>query len=338
MTPFYLRNFLRLCDFNLKDISLLINNAKILKFKKLINKEKKLLKKKNIVLIFEKESTRTRCSFEVAAFDQGAKTTYLGNKNTHIGYKESIEDTAETLGKLYDGILYRGNSHKIIEKLAKYSKIPVWNGLTNYFHPTQIVSDLLTIQEIFYNKPIKKIKIAYIGDAKNNISNSLIEASNLFKFRLNLISNKKYLPKKKFFKKYNININKNKKNIFMTENIEIGIKNVDLIYTDVWISMGEKIEKQEQKINLLKNYQVNEEILKLTNNPFIKVFHCLPALHNKKTTFGKKIIKKFNLKNGVEITNKVFKINKKIIFQQSENRLHIVKSLLINTLLKNFSI
>ncbi|NIG99303.1 MAG: ornithine carbamoyltransferase [Buchnera aphidicola (Periphyllus acericola)] len=331
MNPFYLRNFLKLSDFNSENILFLLNFSEKIKFKKIIQKEKKFLKNKNLALIFEKKSTRTRCSFEIAAFDQGAKTTYLGPKDTHLGYKESIEDTAETLGKMYDGILYRGYKQKIIKKLAKYSKIPIWNGLTNEHHPTQILSDLLTIKEIFPQKNINQIKITYIGDSTNNISNSLLEASNLLNFKLSLISPKKYFPKKKFFNKYS-NI---KKNIKLTEDIEIGIKNADIVYTDVWISMGEKIENQEEKIISLKKYQVNKKILKLSKNPFVKVFHCLPALHNKKTIFGKEIIKKFNLKNGVEITDDIFNLNKKIIFQQSSNRVHIMKSLIINCLIKN---
>ncbi|WP_343183390.1 ornithine carbamoyltransferase [Buchnera aphidicola] len=330
MNPFYLRNFLRLNDFNKKDILFLLNFSKKIKFKKLINKEKKFLKNKKIVLIFEKESTRTRCSFEAASFDQGAHTTYLGPGNTHLGYKESIEDTAETLGKIYDGILYRGHEHKKIKKIAKFSKIPVWNGLTNTYHPTQILSDLLTIKEIFPNKKINQIKISYIGDSKNNISYSLLEAANLLNFKLSLISPKEYLPKKKTLKKY-LNI---KNNVLLTDNIEQGIYKTDIIYTDVWISMGEKIEQQEEKINKLKFYQVNEKILYLSKNPCVKVFHCLPALHNNKTKFGKNIIKKFNLKNGVEITNNVFNSNKKIIFLQSSNRVHVVKSLIINSLIQ----
>jgi ornithine carbamoyltransferase len=328
MNPFYLRNLLRLNDFSKKDILFLIKSAEKLKFKKKVQQEKKKLKNKNIVLLFEKESTRTRCSFEIAAFDQGAKTTYLGPGNTHLGYKESIEDTSETLGKIYDGIIYRGHKHSNIEKIAKYSKIPVWNGLTDSFHPTQILSDILTIKEIFKDISIKKMKIAYIGDSRNNIANSLIEASQILNFHLILISPKKYFPKKNIIKK-------ERKNILCTEDIEIGVKNVHLIYTDVWISMGEKIDKQEKKINLLKKYQVNEKILKYTKNPFIKVFHCLPALHDHKTDFGKKVIKKFNLKNGVEITDEVFQANRKTIFQQSENRVHIVKSLLIHGLIKS---
>ncbi|WP_343187625.1 ornithine carbamoyltransferase [Buchnera aphidicola (Periphyllus koelreuteriae)] len=330
MNPFYLRNFLKLNDFNKKDILFLLNFSKKIKFKKSINKEKKFLKNKKIVLIFEKESTRTRCSFEAASFDQGAHTTYLGPGSTHLGYKESIEDTAETLGKIYDGILYRGHEHKKIKKIAKFSKIPVWNGLTNTYHPTQILSDLLTIKEIFPNKKINQIKISYIGDSKNNISHSLLEAANLLNFKLSLISPKEYLPKKKTLKKY-LNI---KNNVLLTDNIEQGIYKTDIIYTDVWISMGEKIEQQEEKINKLKFYQVNEKILYLSKNPCVKVFHCLPSLHNNKTKFGKNIIKKFNLKNGVEITNNVFNSNKKIIFLQSSNRLHVVKSLIINSLIQ----
>ncbi|CAL4322061.1 Ornithine carbamoyltransferase subunit I [Buchnera aphidicola (Chaitophorus sp. 3695)] len=337
MNSFYLRNFLRLKNFKKQDILFLIKYAQKLKFEKIMKQEQKNLKNKNIVLIFEKESTRTRCAFEVASFDQGAKITYLNAKDIHIGYKESIADTALTLGKMYDGIVYRGHQHKNIEKLAKYAKIPVWNGLTKSFHPTQILSDILTIKEIFLKKNIKNIKIAYIGDAKNNISNTLIEAANLLNFNLSVISPKKYLPNKEFLNFYNIKINKKSNNILFTDNIKKGIYQADIIYTDVWISMGENSDKIKKKISLLKNYQVNKKILKLTQNPFVKVFHCLPALHDKKTIFGKKIIQKFNLKNGVEITDEVFKSNQKIIFQQSSNRVHIVKALMICSLIKKIN-
>ncbi|HET9678828.1 MAG TPA: ornithine carbamoyltransferase [Buchnera sp. (in: enterobacteria)] len=335
MNTLYKKNFLKLSDYSVSEIKKIINLASFLKKKKEKINKKKILKNKKIVLIFEKESTRTRCSFEVASFEQGANITYLGPKDTHLNYKESIEDTTEILSSLYDLIVFRGNRHKSIETFSKLSKIPVLNALTNKFHPTQLLADLLTIQEnLPKNKKIEEITCAYVGDAKNNISNSLIEASNLIGFNLRIIAPKKYWPEPSFLHKIKKNNNFDNKNIICTENIEKGINQVDFIYTDVWVSMNEKLEIWEEKISLLKKYQINNSMLELTNNPQIKILHCLPALHDLKTTLGKKIIKNFELKNGIEITDEVFQKNKKIILEQSINKLHTIKSILIFTLNK----
>ncbi|AEO08157.1 ornithine carbamoyltransferase [Buchnera aphidicola] len=337
MNNLYKRNCLRLLDFNLLELEHIIKLSKKLKQNKKNNEEIQLLKKKNIALIFEKESTRTRCAFELAAFDQGAHITYLGPGSTHIGKKESIEDTAKILGRLYDGIQYRGHNHKTIEILAKYSKVPVWNGLTEKFHPTQLFADLLTIQEIFPNKKFHEIKCAYVGDTRNNIGNSLLEAALLCNFDLRFIAPKKYWPEKKLLKFYQAKTSDHTSNIICTENIQQGVKNVDFIYTDVWVSMGESKETWKQKIQLLHNYQVNSAMLDMTNNPNVKVLHCLPALHDDNTEIGKDLFKKYGFKNGVEITNDVFQKNEKIIFEQAENRLHTIKAILISSLLKQIN-
>ncbi|CAL4043141.1 Ornithine carbamoyltransferase subunit I [Buchnera aphidicola (Tetraneura ulmi)] len=336
MNTLYKKNFLKLSDYSVSEIKKIINFSIFLKKEKEKKNNKKFLKNKKIVLIFEKESTRTRCSFEVASFEQGANITYLGPKDTHLNYKESIEDTTEILSNLYDLIVFRGNEQKSIETFSKFSKIPVLNALTNKFHPTQLLADLLTIQEnLPKNKKIEEIICAYVGDAKNNISNSLIEASILIGFKLRIVAPKKYWPNLSFLNTNNIKNNIFNKNIICTENISDGVNQVDFIYTDVWVSMNEKLEKWEEKILSLKKYQINDSMLELTKNPKIRVLHCLPALHDLKTKLGKTIMKKFGFKNGIEITDKVFRKNKKIILEQSENKLHTIKSMLIFILNKN---
>lgn len=337
MKTIYKKDFLRLFDFTAKEIIYLIELASILKKKKKQNLENKKLLNKNIALIFEKESTRTRCSFEVAAYDQGAFVTNLNSKNSQIGYKESIKDTARVLDKIYHGIQYRGYDQSIIEELANYSSVPVWNGLTNEFHPTQLLADLMTIKEnIPSGKYFNEIILSYIGDARNNISNSMLEAAAIFGFDLRLISPKKYYPKNKFFNICKEISEYNGGKIIVTENIEYGIKNTDFIYTDVWVSMGEHEIEWNERISKLKKYQVNLSILKKSLNPKIKFLHCLPSFHDRKTILGNRIINKYNLNSkGIEVTNDIFESKKSLVFQQSENRLHTIKSLLISTLCKN---
>lgn len=338
MNYLYQRDFLRLLDFSDTELeNIIILSEKLKKIKK-NNQEIQLLKQKNIALIFEKESTRTRCSFEIAAFDQGAHVTYLGPGSTHLGTKESIEDTAKVLSRLYDGIEYRGHNHEVIETLAKYSSVPVWNGLTEKFHPTQIISDLLTIKEIFPKKQFFEIKCAYIGDANNNIANTLLEASSILGIDLRLISPKQFWPEKNILNSCQEKAKKNKKQIICTEDIEQGVKNVDFIYTDVWVSMGEPKEIWKKRIKLLKNYQVNQNLINMTNNPNIKVLHCLPALHDKNNMIVKSVLKEYDLEYGIEITDDIFQKNQKIIFEQSENRLHTIKAILISSLVQDINI
>ncbi|AZP36309.1 Ornithine carbamoyltransferase chain F [Candidatus Annandia adelgestsuga] len=340
MKTIYKKDFLRLFDFTAQEIIYLIELAILLKKKKYKNKENKVLKNKNIVLIFEKESTRTRCSFEVAAYDQGAFVTNLNYKNSQIGYKESIKDTARVLDKIYDGIQYRGFDQSVINKLAYYSRVPVWNGLTNQFHPTQLLADLMTIKENMpLNKYFNEIIISYIGDTKNNISNSLLEAAAIFGFDLRLISPKKYYPEKKFFNICKEISESNGGKIIVTDNIKLGVKDSDFLYTDVWLSMGESSKKWKERVSILKTYQVNTLMLKNSFNPKIKFLHCLPSFHNEDSILGKEIIKNHKLSSkGIEVTNNIFESNNSLVFKQSENRLHTIKSLLISTLYKNNNI
>jgi len=337
MNDLYQRDCLRLLDFTSLELQNIIILAQKLKKYKKNNQEIQLLKKKNIALIFEKESTRTRCSFEVAAFDQGAHVTYLGPGSTHLGTKESIEDTAKILGRLYDGIQYRGHNHTTVEILAKNSKAPVWNGLTEKFHPTQLLADLLTIKEIFPEKNFYEIKCAYVGDTRNNMGNSFLEAASLIGLDLRLVAPEEYWPEKSLFKFCQKQTRNKKGNIICTKNIEEGVKNVDFIYTDVWVSMGESEKKWEKRIQLLKSYQVNRSMLDSTQNKKIKVLHCLPALHDHKTKIGRSKLKKYGFKNGMEITDDVFQKNQQTIFEQAENRLHTIKAILISSLLQNIN-
>ncbi|BBI01291.1 ornithine carbamoyltransferase [Buchnera aphidicola (Nipponaphis monzeni)] len=336
MNTLYKRNFLRLLDYTNEEITYLINLALTLKNKKKQKQEKQCLLKKNIILIFEQESTRTRFAFETAAFDQGAHVTYIGPGTIHMGYKESIQDTSKILSQYYNAIQYRGKSHQTIELLSKNSTIPIWNGLTNKFHPTQLLADLLTIQEnSFKNKPLSEISWAYIGDTRNNIGYSILEATVLMGLDLRLIAPKKYWPDKDFLNKCILQGKKSNAKILCTEDIETGVNNVDYIYTDVWISMGDSKNIWYDKICDLKKYQVNSKVLSLTKNINTQILHCLPALHNSQTIIGNYLSNKYDLNDGVEITNEMFKSKNSIVFKQAENRLHTIKALMVATLCKN---
>ncbi|PPI88618.1 ornithine carbamoyltransferase [Candidatus Pantoea edessiphila] len=334
MCHLYKRHFLRLLDFSRDEINYLIRLSSRLKQAKKSLNEIQYLKGKNIVLIFEQNSTRTRCSFEVAAYDQGANVTYLNQFDTQIGNKESIKDTARVLGRIYDGIEYRGFSQKSIEQIAKYAGIPVWNGLTSEFHPTQLIADLLTIQEHLPDKKLNEIKLVYVGDARNNIGNSILEASALLGIKLRILSPKVLWPKNNFIK-YCLKISKhNGGGIIFTDNIIDGVKNVDFIYTDIWVSMGEMEENWKERIDLLRNYQVNNNMLSLTNNPHVKFLHCLPSLHDENTILGSELSGKYNFHNGIEVSNEVFESKNSIVFDQAENRVHAIKAIMVATLVK----
>lgn len=331
MSQLYQRSFLRLMDFNIDEIQFLLNLAKNLKYQKFNQTEIPKLLGKNIVLIFENSSTRTRCAFEVAAFDQGAHVTCLTPDISQIGHKESIKDTAKILGRMYHGIQYRGYNQETVTTLAQYSNVPVWNGLTKEFHPTQLLADLMTMKEQVPHKSFHQMKLAYVGDAKNNIGNSLLEAATITGFDLRLVSPKELWPVQEllFIREKN---KSNNNNITFTENIKDGVRNVDFLYTDVWVSMGENEKVWEKRIKLLFPYQVNQDMIGFTNNPNVKFLHCLPALHNHETTIGKKIVNKYHLTNGLEVTNEVFESEYSIVFDQAENRLHTIKALMISTL------
>ncbi|CAL4042996.1 Ornithine carbamoyltransferase subunit I [Buchnera aphidicola (Takecallis arundicolens)] len=332
MNNLYKKHCLKIKDLTKHEINQIINLAEVIKKARNKKQEIKYLKNKKIALIFEQESTRTRCSFEVAAFEQGAQVTYLGAGNTHLGYKESISDTMQVLNRLYNGIGYRGIHHNNIKILSHYSKIPIWNALTKKYHPTQLLADLLTIKENTINKSVSEITLAYVGDASNNIANTLLELALIIGFKLHLVAPKEYWPKSDVIQKM---YKTNKKKFLCTENIKEGVKKADFIYTDVWVSMGDKKNEWDKKINLLKKYQINQKLLSYTKNYNIQVLHCLPALHDQNTIIGKKCSTLYNLPDGIEITNEIFQSHKKIIFNQSENKLHTIKALMILTLKKN---
>ncbi|WP_343128046.1 ornithine carbamoyltransferase [Buchnera aphidicola (Takecallis taiwana)] len=332
MNSLYKKHFLKMQDCTKYEINQIINLAQVIKKNRNNKQEIKYLKNKKIALVFEQESTRTRCSFEVAAFEQGAQISYLGSGNIHLGYKESLADTIQVLNRLYDGIGYRGLQHNNIKILSHYAKIPIWNALTKKYHPTQLLADLLTIKEYTVNKLVSEITLVYVGDASNNIANTLLELSLIIGFKLRLVSPKEYWPKSNIIDKI---YKDNKKNFLCTENIQSGVKDADFIYTDVWLSMGDSKKEWDKKIHLLKKYQINQQLLSYTKNYNVKVLHCLPALHDQNTVISKKISELYNLQDGIEITNEVFQSNKDIIFNQSENKLHTIKSLMILTLNKN---
>jgi ornithine carbamoyltransferase len=325
------RNFLKLLDYSGDEIKYLLELSVSLKKDKISGCEKQMLKGKNIVLIFEKTSTRTRCAFEVACYDQGANVTYLGPNDSQIGHKESVKDTARVLGRMYDGIEYRGFSQDIVEELGIYSGVPVWNGLTNEFHPTQVLADFLTISE-YSNKPLSKIKLCYLGDARNNMANSLMAGSSVMGMDFRIAAPKKYQPDKNLQYKC-IELSKlSGAKIEITEDIKTAVNNCDFLYTDVWVSMGEPYELWAERIKLLEPFRIDSQVMKLANNPDVKFLHCLPAFHNTDTKLGKEIFTKFGI-SSMEVSEDVFESKASIVFDQSENRLHTIKAIMVATLL-----
>ncbi|NIL23003.1 ornithine carbamoyltransferase [Yersinia mollaretii] len=332
MSQFYKRHFLRLLDFTPTEITALLDLAAELKQAKKSGCEQQKLVGKNIALIFEKDSTRTRCSFEVAAYDQGARVTYLGPGGSQIGHKESIKDTARVLGRMYDGIQYRGHGQQVVETLAEYAGVPVWNGLTNEFHPTQLLADLLTMQEHLPGKPLSEMKFAYLGDARNNMGNSMLEAAALVGMDLRLVAPKACWPEAQLVADCQAQAQKTGGKITLTEDIAEGVKGADFLYTDVWVSMGEPKTVWHERVALLKPYQVNMQVVKLTGNPQVKFLHCLPAFHDDQTLLGKQMAEQYNLPGGMEVTNEVFESAHSIVFDQAENRLHTIKAVMVATL------
>jgi ornithine carbamoyltransferase len=324
------RSFLKLLDFTQNEIEFLLKLSADLKTAKYSGTEQQKLKGKNIALIFEKASTRTRCAFETAAFDQGANVTYLGPSGSQIGQKESMKDTARVLGRMYDGIEYRGYGQKIVEELAAYAGVPVWNGLTDEFHPTQILADFLTMSE-HIDKPLNQVKYAYLGDARNNMGNSLLVGGAKMGMDVRLVAPKSVQPNEELVKKCMEIAKETGAKISITDQVEEGVKGVDFLYTDVWVSMGEPDSVWEERISLLKPYQVNADVVKKTGNPKVKFLHCLPAFHNRETKVGEDIFKKFGL-DGMEVTEEVFESEASIVFDQAENRLHTIKAVMVATL------
>ena len=282
------RSFVKLLDFTREEIQFLLVLAKDLKDAKYSGDEQPCLKRKNIALIFEKTSTRTRCAFEVAAYDQGAQITYLGPTGSQIGHKETMKDTARVLGRMYDGIQYRGFGQEIVEELAKYAGVPVWNGLTNEFHPTQILADMLTMHE-HSAKQINEITYCYLGDARNNMGNSLLVGGAKLGMDVRLCAPKECWPSEELVEQCREITKKTDARITLTEDVTEGVKDADFLHTDVWVSMGESAEKWEERIKLLKPYQINRELMEHTGNPNVKFMHCLPAFHNRNTTVGEDI-------------------------------------------------
>ncbi|MEN8223706.1 MAG: ornithine carbamoyltransferase [Acidobacteriota bacterium] len=324
------RNFLKLLDFSQEEIKFLLNLSLDLKKAKYSGTEQKKLNGKNIALIFEKASTRTRCAFEVAALDQGAHVTYLGPSGSQIGKKETMKDTARVLGRMYDGIEYRGFGQEIVEELGKYAGVPVWNGLTNEFHPTQILADFLTMME-HSDKPIDKIKFAYLGDARNNMGNSLMVGAAKMGMDFRSVAPLKYQPSGDLVNECKEIASASGGKILITDNIEEGVKDADFLYTDVWVSMGEADSVWEERINLLKPYQVNKKVMDLTGNKKTKFLHCLPAFHNRDTTIGEETYKKFGIES-MEVSEEVFESEASIVFDEAENRMHTIKAVMVATL------
>ncbi|WP_431223945.1 ornithine carbamoyltransferase [Serratia sp. L9] len=332
MNPFYNRHFLRLMDFTPSEIQSLLQLAAELKQAKKQGQETRHLQGKNIALIFEKDSTRTRCSFEVAAFDQGAHVTYLGPSGSQIGHKESMKDTARVLGRMYDGIQYRGFGQCLVEMLAEHAGVPVWNGLTNEFHPTQLLADLLTVREHLPGKALNEVKFAYLGDAHNNMGNTLLEAAALVGMDLRLVAPKACWPQAELVAQCQELAQQTGGKITLTEDIAEGVQGADFLYTDVWVSMGEPKEVWQERIALLRPYQVNMAMVKLTGNPQVKFLHCLPAFHDDQTTLGKQMAEQYGMHGGMEVTNEVFESAHSVVFDQAENRLHTIKAVMVATL------
>lgn len=324
------RSFLTLRDFSREEIKFLLKLSAELKAAKRNGTEKKKLKGKTIALIFEKSSTRTRVGFEVAAYDQGAHVTYLGPSGTQIGQKETMKDTARVLGRLYDAIEYRGFGQEIVEVLAKWAGVPVYNGLTDEYHPTQVLADLLTMKE-HCGKPFKQISFCFLGDAGNNMGDSLLIGGAKMGMDVRLCAPKSCWPDKAIIDYANAAAAQSGARVLLTENIKQAVKACDFLYTDVWLSMGEQDAKWAERIKLLKPYQVNAEVMKMTGNPGAKFMHCLPAFHNAETKVGKDIQGKFGL-DAMEVTDEVFESPASIVFDQAENRMHTIKAILVATI------
>ncbi|MEE3465884.1 MAG: ornithine carbamoyltransferase [Candidatus Cryptobacteroides sp.] len=324
------RNFLKLLDYTPAEIRYLLDLARDLKADKKAGQEEQHLKGKNIALIFEKTSTRTRCAFEVAAHDQGAHVTYLGPTGSQIGIKETMKDTARVLGRMYDGIEYRGFGQAIVEELAKYAGVPVWNGLTNEFHPTQILADLLTMEE-HSTKPLSQIKFAYLGDARFNMGNSLLVGGAKMGMDVRIVAPKALQPSAELQAQCFAVARETGARITITDNVDEGVKGCDFVYTDIWVSMGEPDSVWKERIALLMPYQVNAKLMERTGNPACKFMHCLPSYHNRDTKAGEDVYQKFGL-DGVEVTEEVFESPASIVFDEAENRMHTIKAVMVATL------
>jgi ornithine carbamoyltransferase len=324
------RNFLKELDFTKEEFVYLLKLSADLKAAKYGGYEQPRLMGKNIALIFEKTSTRTRCAFEVAAYDQGAHVTYLGPSGSQIGHKESMKDTARVLGRMFDGIEYRGFAQETVEILGEYAGVPVWNGLTDAFHPTQMLADVLTMME-HSDKPLEQISYCYTGDARNNMGHSLMIVGCLLGMDVRICSPKDLAPDEALVTKAHELAEKYGARLTITDNVATAVKGVDFIHTDVWVSMGEPAEVWDERVKLLKAYQVNAAMIELTGNPKVKFMHCLPAFHNRETKVGEEIYEKTGL-DGLEVTDEVFESPRSIVFDQAENRMHTIKAIMVATI------
>ncbi len=324
------RNFLKLLDFTPQEIRFLIDLAADLKKAKYAGYEQPVLTGKNIALIFEKSSTRTRCAFETAAYDQGARVTYLGPSGSQMGAKESMKDTARVLGRMYDGIEYRGFEQSRVEQLAEYAGVPVWNGLTNEFHPTQILADLLTMRE-HSDKPLHQVTFAYLGDARNNMGHSLMIGAAKMGMNFRAVAPQSLQPDAALVAQAQDIAAQTGAQLTLTDNLDAGVKDCDFLYTDVWVSMGEPEDVWAQRIQLLQPFQVNAAAMQKTGNAACKFLHCLPAFHNRETDIGEEMYRKFGI-DAMEVTEDVFESPASIVFDQAENRVHTIKAVMVATL------
>jgi ornithine carbamoyltransferase len=324
------RSFVKELDFTPGELKFLLQLARDLKAAKYGGYEQPRLQGKNIALIFEKSSTRTRCAFEVAAYDQGAHVTYLGPEGSQIGHKESMKDTARVLGRMYDGIEYRGFAQQTVETLAKYAGVPVWNGLTNEFHPTQIMADVMTMVE-HSKKELEEITYCYVGDARFNMGNSLMVAGCKFGMDVRICSPRSLWPADWLVDACHEIAKETGARLTLTDNVTEGVKGVDFLHTDVWVSMGEADSVWEERIKLLLPFQVNQKLVELTGNPDVHFMHCLPAFHNRETKIGEQIFQKFGVES-MEVTEEVFESWRSIVWDQAENRMHTIKAIMVATL------
>lgn len=324
------RHCLKLLDFSPREIHFLLDLSRELKTAKYTGTEQPQLTGKNIALIFEKSSTRTRCAFETAAYDQGAHVTYLGPTGSQLGTKETIQDTARVLGRMYDGIEYRGFGQERVEALAAHAGVPVWNGLTNEFHPTQVLADLLTMQE-HSEKPLREMTCAYLGDARNNMGNSLLVGAAKMGMDYRSVAPPELQPAEDLVATVETIARETGAEITLTDSVEEGVQDCDFLITDVWVSMGEPREVWQERIEILKDYQINSAVLEMTGNPAVKFMHCLPAFHNAETEIGAQIQQEFGLE-AIEVTDEVFESPRSVVFDEAENRLHTIKAVMVATL------
>ncbi len=326
------RDFLKELDFSKRELMYLLDLSRDLKRAHYSGTEQPMLLGKNVALIFEKASTRTRCAFEVGAHQQGANVTYLGPDGSHIGHKESIEDTGKVLSRFYDGIEFRGFAHTAVEELAAASDVPVWNGLTNEWHPTQMLADFLTMKEWSGGKPVEEISYTYMGDARSNMGNSLLIMGAIMGSDVRICSPKHLWPSQEVQDAAHARAEISGARVMLTEDPEEALPGSDFVETDVWVSMGEPAEVWNERIELLKPYQVNQAALDMTGNPQVKFLHCLPAFHDLNTDVGKDVAEKTGMTNGLEVTTDVFNSDANVAFDEAENRLHTIKAIMVATI------